>query len=105
MAFAHWALLISGGLVLAGIAYPSFARQQPGWKIGAGAGGIIWSVWYGTGALAYLGGMAQVFGWIGIVAAVPLALIIGFAIVMAVKRRTLLVALVGPILANLWFIM
>lgn len=103
MTIAQWALLFSGGVVTAGIAYPSFARQKLGWKIGAGSGGTVWSVWYGMGLLAYLGGMGQVFGWIGFMAAVPLALIRGFGLIMLLKRQTQLFALIGPIIANIWF--
>lgn len=88
-------------MILAGIAYPNFARQKPGWKIGAGGTGC--SVWYGTGALSYLGVMAQVFGWIGFVAAVPVALMIGFGLVMLLKQQAQLVAIVRPTIANIWF--
>lgn len=100
---AHWALLMSGGLILAGIAYPAFARQQAGWKTGTWSGGAAWSLWYGMGALAYLAGMGTTFGILGLMASIPLALILGFTVMMIVKRQTQLVALTGPVLANLWF--
>ncbi|WP_068864875.1 hypothetical protein [Erythrobacter dokdonensis] len=103
MDFSNWALLISGGVTLAGIAYPTYAQSKPGWKIGAWAGGNVWSLWFGMGALAYLAGMANVFGWIGFLGAIPLAFLIGFALNVIVGRHMQLVALPGPILANLWF--
>lgn len=95
--------MLSGGFILSGIAYPSYARTQPGWKTGSAAHGTWWSLWYGFGTLAYIAGMGKTFGWVGLVAAIPVAFGIGFALLMAAKRSTQLIALVGPILANLWF--
>jgi hypothetical protein len=103
MPIADWALIISGGVVLAGIAYPGYARTQQGWKVGGWANGGPWALWYGFGGLAYLAGMVKTFGWWALLAAVPLAFIIGFGLMMAAKRRTQMLALVGPVLANLWF--
>lgn len=103
MNFGEWALIFSGGLILAGIAYPQFAGSQPGWKVGAWSGGTLWSLWYGMGALAYLAGMGKDFGWIALLAAVPLAFVLGLGLVTTARRHTQLIALAGPILANLWF--
>lgn len=103
MGFSDWALLISGGVTLTGIAYPTYAQSKPGWKIGAWAGGGVWSLWFGLGALAYLAGMANTFGWVGFLGAIPLALLIGFALFVIIGRPMQLLALPGPILANLWF--
>ena len=103
MNWTYWALLLSGGFILSGIAYPAFARTQLGWKTGASSHGAWWSLWYGFGALSYLAGMGTTFGWIGLVAAIPAAFAIGFALMMAAKRNAQMIALIGPILANLWF--
>lgn len=105
MSFAQGALLVSGGLILAGISYPDYARRQPGWKVGAWAGGVGWALWYALGALAYFGGMGRMLGWLGLLAAVPLAFIVGFGLTTFAKRHTQLIALIGPILANLWFVL
>lgn len=104
MDFANWALLFSGGVTLAGIAYPAFAQSKPDWKVGAWVGGPIWSLWFGMGALAYLGGMANVFGWAGFLGAIPSALIVGFAAMIMAGRHTQFLALAGPVLANVWFV-
>lgn len=104
MHFADWALLASGGIVLAGIAYPSFAAARPGWKVGAWAGSCLWSLWFGLGALAYLAGMASGFGWVGLLAALPLAFALGLGLILTAGARTQLLVLPGPILANLWYI-
>lgn len=103
MHWTHWALLFSGGIVLAGLAYPAFARSQPGWKTGSAAGGTLWSLWYGAGGLAYLAGMGKTFGWLGLVLAIPAALAVGFFLTLLAKQRVQLIALIGPVLANLWF--
>ena len=100
---SNLALLISGGIVLAGIAYPGFAQAQPGWKVSAWVGGGVWSLWFGMGALAYLAGMANVFGWKGFLGAIPLAFAGGFVLILAAGRRAQVIALPGPFLANLWF--
>lgn len=97
------ALLISGGLIFAGIAYPAYARSQQGWKIGAWSGGSLWALWYGMGALAYVTGMANVYGWIGAIVALPLAFTAGSAVIYVAKRHAQLLTLAGPIFANLWF--
>ena len=39
---------------MAGIAYPSLAPTQPGWKLGKWAGGPGLSIWYLLGAFNYL---------------------------------------------------
>lgn len=103
MPFSDWALLVSGGVTLAGVAYPSFAQSKPDWKIGAWAGGPLWSLWFGIGALAYLAGMANVFGWLGFLGAIPLAFVVGFGMILMAGRHTQILALVGPVLAKLWF--
>gem|GEM_PF-4873836 len=66
MSVAQLALLLSRKLILAGIAYPDFARTKDGWKVGAWTGGGCWALWYGFGALAYLAGMWTALGWIGL---------------------------------------
>lgn len=104
MRFVDWALILSGGLILAGIAYPQFAIARPGWKVGSWAGGSLWSIWYGLGSLAYLAGKGNSFGWIALLAALPLAFILGFGLTTVVGRHVQLLALAGPILANLWFL-
>ena len=103
MDFSQWSLLLSGGLLQAGIAYPFYAPTQSGWKIGAWAGGGLWSLWFGFGTLAYLGGMANVFGWLGLIAAIPWALFLGFVLMLTLGRHMQLLALPAPILANIWF--
>jgi len=103
MDFSGWALLVSGGVTLVGIAYPTYAQSKPGWKIGAWVGGDVWSLWFGMGGLAYLAGMANVFGWLGLLGAIPLAFLIGLALIVIVGRHMQLLALPGPILANIWF--
>lgn len=105
MDFSQVSLLLSGGLLMAGLAYPSYARTQPGWKVGAVGGGGFWTLWFGLGALAYVGGMANVFGWLGLLAAIPWAFFLGFVLMLTVGRHVQLLALPGPILANIWFMM
>lgn len=105
MNFSELALLISGGVTLAGIAFPTFAQAKPDWKVGAWVGGPVWSLWFGMGALAYLAGMANVFGWLGFLGAIPLALALGFVLILATGRHTQIIAVAGPVLANLWFMM
>ncbi|BDI59531.1 hypothetical protein [Qipengyuania nanhaisediminis] len=102
MEISDWALLISGGMIIAGIAYPTYAQSKPGWKVGAWSGGPLWSLWFGMGALAYLGGMANTFGWLALLGAIPLALVLGFAMVLVGGRHAQIAALSGPIFANLW---
>lgn len=104
MHFTDLVLLGSGGLVIAGIAYPSFAAARPGWKVGAWIGGTFWSIWFGMGALAYLAGVASVFGWPGLLLALPLAFLIGLGAIVVAGPRTQALALPGPILANLWLL-
>lgn len=104
MSIAQLALLLSGGLILAGIAYPSFARSKVGWKVGAWTGGGGWALWYGFGALAYFAGMWTALGWVGLLVCVPLAFCLGLIALMALKRHVQMVALTGPILANLWYV-
>jgi hypothetical protein len=103
MDFSQWSLALSGGLIMAGIAYPSFARTKSGWKVGAWAGGGLWSLWFGSGTVAYLGGMANIFGWLGLLVAIPWAFILGFVLTLTVGRHMQLLALPGPFLANIWF--
>jgi hypothetical protein len=105
MNVSELSLLLSGGLLMAGIAYPSYAPTQRGWKIGAWAGGGFWLLWLGMGALAYLGGMANVFGWLGLLAAIPWAFFLGFVFMLTIGRHMQLLALPAPVLANIWFIM
>ena len=103
MDLSQWSLVLSGGLLMAGIAYPFYAPTQPGWKIGAWAGGGLWSLWFGFGALAYLGGMANLFGWLGLLAAIPWAFFLGFVLTFTIGRHMQMLALPAPILANIWF--
>lgn len=105
MHFADWGLLASGGVMLTGIAYPSLAGARPGWKVGARTGGTLWSAWFGLGALAYLAGMATEFGWVGLLAALPLAFAAGPVLIFTAGARTQVIALTGPVLANLWYLM
>lgn len=105
MSFSEWALLISGGVTLAGISFPTFAQAKSDWKVFPWVGGPMWSLWFGMGALAYLVGMANVFGLLGFLGAVPLALAFGFVLILATGRHTQIVAVAGPVLANLWFMM
>ncbi len=104
MGLVDVALLASGGVILAGIAYPAYARSQAGWKIGAWSSSAGISVWFGLGALAYLAGMWSLYGWIGALLAIPLAFLTGLVLMLVVRRHVQLLALVGPILANIWFV-
>lgn len=104
MTAADLALLGSGGLILCGIAYPQYARSQRGWKIGAWAGSTGWVIWYGIGALAYFAGMWSTFGLLGIVGSIPLAFLLGFTLTIAARQSSQLIAIIGPILANVWFV-
>lgn len=54
---------------------------------------------------SYLAGMGKTCGWVGFVAAIPVAFAIGFSLMMVAKRITQLIALAGPIFANLWFML
>ncbi len=105
MDISQVSLLLSGGQIMAGIAYPSYARTQQGWKVGAMAGGGFWSLWFGLGALAYVSGMANVFGWLGLLAAIPWAFFLGLVLMLTLGRHMQLLALPAPILANVWFMM
>lgn len=98
-----WALIVGGGLVLAGVAYPRFAEAQSGWKVGSWAGGTAWSVWFGLGAIAYLAGMWSLFGWLGALSSLPVAFFVGLAMTLTFRRHIQLLALAGPILTNVWF--
>jgi hypothetical protein len=104
MELVDGALLVSGGVILAGIAYPNYARSQRGWRVGAWSGSAGWSVWFGLGALAYLAGMWSLYGWIGALFAIPLAFLTGLVFMLVVRRHVQLLSLVGPILANIWFV-
>lgn len=95
--------LVAGGLVLAGIAYPEMAPQK-GWPVGAISGGIFWTIWYGFGALAYLAGTIHLFAWWAIVIAPISAVAVGFCLTSILSRNIQLAALIGPILANLWYL-
>lgn len=97
-------LLLAGGLTLAGIAYPTYARQQFGWKTGAWVGGTVWSLWFGLGAINTLAAAAGDFGWLGALLVIPAAFVIGFVVVLAVKSRTQLIAPIGPALAIFSFV-
>lgn len=101
---AEIALLTGGGFVMAGIAYPTYAGSQPGWKIGAWTNSDFWHVWLGIGALAYLVGMARVFGWPGFLLAIPVAFLLGLFTTIIAKQRTRILGFVGPLLSQVWFL-
>lgn len=103
MTWTQLALILSGGLVMAGISYPTFARTQPGWKTGSLASSDGYALWCGAGAIAYLGGMWNIFGWLGLLLAIPVALVFGFLLTLVAKGKVQVLALTGPVLANLWY--
>jgi hypothetical protein len=95
--------LLGGGLILSGVAYPAYA-QAKGWPIGSAADSAIWSVWFFMGGLAYLAGMFSLWGWLGLIAAIPAAFVLGLALTSIIKRHIQLAAYGGPLLANIWYI-
>lgn len=84
---------------MAGIAYPSLAPTQPGWRMGKWTGGPGLSIWYLLGAFNYLAAMAHHWGWGGFLTAIPVAFVGGFIVTTTIGQRVQLVALCGPILA------
>jgi len=96
--------LLGGSLIMAGIAYPGFAKSS-GWPVGAAANGPVWALWFGMGALAYLAGMHTLWHWWGLIAAVPVAFLGGMTLTLVLKKQVQLLAYLGPILANVWFLM
>jgi len=95
--------LISGGLILGGVAYPNVA-QAKGWPIGSATGGAIWSVWFLFGGLAYFAGMFSFWGWWGLIAAAPAAFVLGLTFTSLLQRHVQLAAFAGPLLANIWYL-
>ena len=91
---------------LSAIGPASDVRCQPVRTAGiAPLGGPLWSLWFGMGTIAYLAGMANIFGWLAFLGAIPLALAVGFILILIAGRHTQITALIGPILASLWFMM
>lgn len=97
--------ILAGALTTAGIAYPSLARTKPGWKLGKWSGGPGLSIWYLLGALNYLAAMAHLWGWGGFLTAIPVAFVGAFIATSIIRQHVQLVALFGPILAFVGYVM
>lgn len=97
------ATIVAGGLILAAASYPTFAESRDGWTITVRGDAGWWAVWFAYGGLTYLVGMFNIWGWLGLIAAVPLAFAVGFALTMILRQAVQYVSIVGPILANVWF--
>ncbi len=90
-------ILFGRNLMVAGIAYPAFAKAKR-WPVGAATGGSLWAIWFGVGALGYIAAMFVRWNWLGLIAALPTGCIGGMLITFLFRRHVQLIAYLGPVL-------
>jgi hypothetical protein len=90
------------GLVVTGIAYPSFAEEMR-WPIGALAAKDGWYLYHGVAALAVLFAAWKFGTLLGILIVVGLGFVIAFALVLLFRSWSQAISTLSVPAAAVWF--